>query len=191
MQTEIIYKNIRHGYAKITKEGNLQLCIPSRLRGNKNFEEELLSKGKKLLDRYNKKNHIEPVTDKYVMIFGEQVPLQDVVSSPKKIQSELKKILYDYAKPLFDEYSQKIWIPYKELKIRKATSKWGSCTSDQRLMLNANLIHLPTRLIVYVIVHEACHLKVKDHSSRFRNLVEKYSPNYKILRKELRNYIIK
>lgn len=191
MQTEIIYKPIRHGYAKITKEGKLQLCIPSRLRGNQKFEDELLSKGKKLIERYKKKNHIEPVTDKYVLVFGEQVSLFDVASSQKKIQSELKNILYEYAKPLFDEYSKKIWIPYKELKIRKVSAKWGSCTSDQRLMLNANLVHLPTRLIQYVIIHEVCHLKIKDHSSRFRDLVEKYSPNYKILRKELRNYIIK
>jgi len=44
MQPEIIYKPIRHGYAKITKEGNLQLCIPSRLRGNQKFYQELLEK---------------------------------------------------------------------------------------------------------------------------------------------------
>jgi hypothetical protein len=44
MQAEIIYKSIRHGYAKITKEGNLQLCIPSRLRDNQKFIDQLLDK---------------------------------------------------------------------------------------------------------------------------------------------------
>jgi len=69
MQPEIIYKPIRHGYAKITKEGSLQLCIPSRLRGNQKFHQELLEKGQKLLIRYNKKNHVQSMTDDYVLIF--------------------------------------------------------------------------------------------------------------------------
>ncbi|MDD3262416.1 MAG: M48 family metallopeptidase [Candidatus Absconditabacteria bacterium] len=191
MQAEIIYKPIRHGYAKITKEGNLQLCIPSRLRDNEKFKKQFLEKGEKLLIRYNKKNHIQSVTDEYILLFGEQVPLQDLAPTAQKRTAELKQILYDYAKPILDEYSQKISINYKELKIRKVTAKWGSCTSDQRIMLNTNLVHLPTRLIIYVIIHEACHLKIKNHSPRFRKLVEIYCPNYKILRKELRNYVLK
>lgn len=191
MQPEIIYKSIRHGYAKITKEGKLQLCIPSRLRDNQKFHDDLLERGQKLLHRYNKKNHITIETDEYMLIFGEQVPLNELASTAKKRTAELKQILYDYAKPILDEYSQKLWIPYKELKIRKVIAKWGSCTSDQKVMLNTSLVHLPTRLIVYVIIHEACHLKIKNHSPRFRNLVEIYCPNYKILRKELKNYILK
>ncbi len=188
---EIIYKSIRHGYAKITKEGNLQLCIPSRLRGNQKFQQALLEKWQKLLIRYNKKNHIATETDEYILVFGEQVPLGDLAPTAKKRTAELKQILYDYAKPILDEYSQKLWINYKELKIRKVIAKWGGCTSDQRIMLNTSLVHLPTRLIVYVIIHEACHLKIKNHSPRFRNLVEIYCPNYKILRKELKNYVLK
>ncbi len=191
MQPEIIYKPIRHAYARITKEGNLQLCIPSRLRDNQKFKEQLLEKGQKLLLRYQKKHHLQSVTDEYVLLFGEQVPLEEVTESPKKLATELKCILYEYAKPLFDEYSEKLKIPYKELKIRKVIAKWGSCTSDQRIMLNTNLVHLPTRLIQYVIIHEACHLKIKNHSPRFRNLVEIYCPNYKLLRKELRSFILK
>lgn len=191
MQPEIIYKPIRHGYAKITKEGNLQLCIPSRLRGNQKFQEELLERWKKLLARYNKKNHIKIETEEYILLFWEQVPLQELAPTATKRTIELKHTLYDYAKPILDEYSQKLWISYKELKIRKVTAKWWSCTSDQRIMLNTSLVHLPTRLIIYVIIHEACHLKIKNHSPRFRNLVEIYCPNYKILRKELRSYILK
>ncbi|HCB51634.1 TPA: hypothetical protein DEP21_03600 [Patescibacteria group bacterium] len=59
------------------------------------------------------------------------------------------------------------------------------------MYLNLDLIHLPTKLIKYVIIHEACHLKVKNHSTKFRDLVESYCPNYKLLRKELRNLVIK
>jgi len=191
MKPEIIYKQIKHGYAKINKEGILQICIPSRLRNNQKFYDELLAKGQKLLARYNKRNHINIMTEQYAIIFGEQVPLSDIANTENKIKSEFKSILYDYAKPILDKYSQEIWIPYQELKIRKVIAKRGSCTGDQRIMLNTNLVHLPTKFVIYVIIHEACHLKIKDHSTRFRNLVEKYCPNYKILRKELRNFVLK
>ena len=55
-----------------------------------------------------KKNHITIETDEYMLIFGEQVPLNELASTAKKRTAELKQILYDYAKPILDEYSQKL-----------------------------------------------------------------------------------
>ncbi len=191
MQPEIIYKPIRNGYARINKEGNLVLCIPSRLRNNQKFHQVLLEKGEQLLARYNKRNHVTMVGEEGVVLFGEQVAIEEITPSPKNLHKELKTILYDYAKPLLDKYSNELKIRYISLTIRRVSAKRGSCTHDQKIMLNAKLIHLPTRLIVYVIIHEACHLKIKDHSPRFRKLVEFYCPNYKILKKELSNYVLK
>ncbi|HBB04649.1 TPA: hypothetical protein DCZ39_07305 [Patescibacteria group bacterium] len=82
-------------------------------------------------------------------------------------------------------------MPYKKLSIRKTNSKRGSCTHDQKFSLNLDLIYLSTKYIKYVIIHEACHLKVKNHSAKFRALVESFCPEYKQTRKELRKFIIK
>ena len=57
-------------------------------------------------------------------------------------------------------------------------------------MFNINLIHLPTKYTRYVVVHEVCHLKHKNHSEKFWNEVEKFLPDYKQTKKELRNTII-
>lgn len=191
MQPEIIYKSIRHGYARINKEGNLQLCIPSRLRGNQTFLADLLKKGQKLIKRYESKNHVQTIDVDSVILFWEQVPVWELATTPKKLPSRFKQTLYDYSKPILDEYSKTLGIDYRDLKIRKTKSKRWSCTFNQHISLNQDLIHLPTRLIKYVIIHEACHLKIKDHSTKFRKLVETYCPNYKLLRKELRNTILK
>lgn len=57
-------------------------------------------------------------------------------------------------------------------------------------MLNQNLIHFSTKLILYVIIHEVCHLKEKNHQKTFWNLVEEFLPNWKSYRKQLKNIIL-
>jgi len=39
----------------------------------------------------------------------------------------------------------------------------------------------------YVVVHELCHLKEMNHSKKFWDEVEKIIPDYKELRKNIKN----
>ncbi len=189
---QIIYKYIRHGYARIDKDGKLLITIPLSKKWNKEFEQILISKWQQLLKRYNKRTHITPIQEDSIMLFGEQVSKKQLMKKHKwTIKNITKEILRDYATPLFDIYSKKLWAPYKKITLRKTISKRGSCTSDQKLALNLDLIHLPTKYIKYVIIHEACHLKIKNHSKKFRTLVESFCPGYKQLKKELRKFVIK
>lgn len=165
----------------------------------------MITKGQQLLKRYNKRTHIESIQEDSIVIFGEQVPLEEFYKQyppkkplPKRFNIStfphfhiLKDILREYATPILDLYSKKIGIPYKKLSIRKTISKRGSCTYDQKISLNLDLIHLPTKYIKYVIIHEVCHLKVKNHSKRFREVVESFCPQYKETKKELRKFVIK
>ena len=36
----------------------------------------------------------------------------------------------------------------------------------------------PTPVIEYVVIHELCHLKIKEHNQKFWNMVSKHSPKY-------------
>jgi len=197
----IVYKNIRHGYARIDKDGKLLITIPFSKKWNKTFEDIMISKGQQLFKRYNKRTHISPIQEDSILLFGEQIPVEDFYKQYKKKISTwnmklvtskiLKEILRDYATQIFDLYSKKLWTPYKKLSFRKTISKRWSCTHDQKLSLNLDLIHLSTKYIKYVIIHEACHLKIKNHSKKFRALVESFCPGYKQLKKELRKFVIK
>jgi predicted metal-dependent hydrolase len=109
----------------------------------------------------------------------------------KQLPRELKTLLAEYSVPILEHYSKELGIGYKKLIIRKTKSKRGSCTSEQEISLNLSLVHLPTKFIKYVIIHEACHLKIKDHSKRFRALVEKYCPDCKKIKKEMKDIILK
>jgi len=198
----IIYKNIRHGYARIDKDGKLLITIPLSKKWSK-FEETMIAKGQQLFKRYNKRTHIDSIQKDSILLFGEQVPIEDFYKQyPQKKQTTtshlsssiskiLKKILEEYATPIFDLYSEKLGIPYKSIIFRKTSSKRWSCTHDQKFSLNLDLIHLPTKYIKYVIIHEVCHLKIKNHSKKFRALVESFCPTYKETKKELRKFVIK
>lgn len=74
----------------------------------------------------------------------------------------------------------------KRVSVRNQKTRWGSCSSNRTISLNANLIKHRMDLIDYVIVHELCHMREMNHSPAFWNEVGKIIPNYKILRKELK-----
>src|SRR5213075_157516 len=43
---------------------------------------------------------------------------------------------------------------YKDVKIRKLTSRWGSCSNAKNIRLSYYLIQLPWPMIDYVLLHE-------------------------------------
>jgi len=77
---------------------------------------------------------------------------------------------------------------YNKVFIRNQKTRWGSCSAQNNLSLNINLIWLPDELISYVILHELVHTRIKNHSAKFWNALEKIKPNAKSLRRELGDY---
>jgi predicted metal-dependent hydrolase len=203
MEYTISYKKIRHGYARLSTDGKLNLTIPTFLKNDENFKKSLISKWSKLLSRYRKRTHIQAHTLDSVLLFWELISFQNLSSfykgggwkpedlNKKQLDTYLKETLYEYIKPIVDKYSELIWNNYEQIKIRKLKSKRWSCAHDNTLLFNLDLVHLSTKYIRYVVIHEVCHIKHKNHSSRFRDLVAQYCPDYKLLRKELKNFIIK
>ena len=190
MEHIITYKSVRNGYARINKDGMLEITIPKFLKNDEKFKASLLQKGEKIFKSYHAKEKIQTANDGMTTLFGERIPISDITPNPKKLQPELKKILEEYARPFLDKYSTLLGKKYIQLNIRKTTSKRWSCTHDQKISLNLSLVHLPTKYIQYVIIHEACHLKVKNHSAKFRWEVEKLCPSYKEIRKGMRNFVL-
>jgi hypothetical protein len=75
------------------------------------------------------------------------------------------------------------------LIIRTMKSRWGSCSRKGLITLSTELIKLPDIYIEYVIIHELCHLKHHNHGREYYNLLSELFPDWKKVRKDLREYI--
>ena len=88
----------------------------------------------------------------------------------------------DRAKSVFihkvDEYSKKLGVTLEGIVIKKLKNRWGSMTKERLLNLNVNLLKAPEDVIEYIILHELCHLKIKEHSHHYWGYVRRYMPNY-------------
>ena len=74
---------------------------------------------------------------------------------------------------------------YQGFQLRAMPKRWGSCTSQGNIMLNPELIAAPKECIDYVITHELCHLKIRNHSQAFYKLLAKVMGDWESRRKRL------
>ncbi len=86
-----------------------------------------------------------------------------------------------------DFFASIIGVKYNALSLRFQKTRWGSCTSKGNISLNCLLMLAPEDVRNYVVVHELCHLIHMNHSKAFWCEVEKVIPEYKMLRKWLRD----
>jgi hypothetical protein len=77
---------------------------------------------------------------------------------------------------------------YEEVKIRKLSSRWGSCSDKRNIRLSFYLIQLPWRLIDYVLIHELIHTRYLHHQKDFWSTFLKALPEAKQLQNEIREY---
>ena len=100
-------------------------------------------------------------------------------------KSEMKKIFKERLDYIYNNFSRNI--PYPKLVIRKMSTRWGVCnTKLLKITLNSELIYKDIKCLDYVIVHELSHLIHGNHGKEFWALVEENKPDYKLIRKEMR-----
>ena len=73
-------------------------------------------------------------------------------------------------------------------RISSTDARWGSCNCAGTIALSWKLIQCPAEAVDYVIIHELSHLKHLNHSASFWQTVERYCPEYRLRRNELRNF---
>lgn len=104
------------------------------------------------------------------------------------IQAFLKHLALQRLRNACDGFAADLGREYRAITLRDTRSRWGSCTSDGRLMFSWRLAMAPPEVLVYVAAHEVAHLAHMDHSPRFWAQVEALMPGHKPYRDWLRRH---
>ncbi len=135
-----------------------------------------------------KKYEIVYITKNQIIFTNNKVFINRSFNKDNFYKKQAKLIYLQRLNNIYNQIEEDI--PYPALKIRNMKTRWGVCNvKTKTITLNLELIKMPEKYLDYVIIHELCHLKHPNHSKDFWNMVSKYEPLYKKIRKEMKNVI--
>lgn len=187
----------------IRVKDDLTIYVTTNYFTSKNEVVRILDNNLDYLRKIISKRLKEKEKKSYVYYLGERYDLV-VCNAFKNIEISLNKI-YAKDKKNFDKWYKKEIeilfanrlekmynlfeenISFPNLKIRTMKTRWGVCNiKTKTITLNSRLIEYKLDALDYVIIHELCHFIHFNHSKSFWKLVEKYVPNYRIIRDYLK-----
>ena len=196
----LIKKNNKNTYIRVKEDG--KIYITTNYFVSKKYIKQLLDNNYLTIKRMVERNKLKQEKNNSFYFLGKKydiiiVPTLEFDMTDNKIfvksEEHLNKwykmqIINIYKQRLdyiYNLYNEKI--PYPKLKIRKMKTRWGVCNrSNNTITLNSELIKFDFSKIDYVIIHELSHFVYFDHSKNFWLQVSKYCPNYKEIRKTLK-----
>lgn len=109
--------------------------------------------------------------------------LEDILNQVYRY--EARKLL----PPRLKELAARHGFSYNKVSIRNNKRNWGSCSSQNNISLNLQMMKLPDELIDYILLHELVHTEIKDHSERFwKKLDQITNGRARELAKEVKKY---
>jgi len=127
------------------------------------------------------------LTDTSIYIYSKNINNAEINNKLFEWKFEkLKAILEEY----LEKYTRLLNTNINYYQIKKISSAWGIYHKKENyITFNFDLIEKDIKCIEYVVLHELCHIFYMNHQKDFWALVEKYMPDYKIRRKNLKNFI--
>lgn len=181
--------NYRNLSLSINNEGDIIIKSPIFLN-DEQINKFYLSKEKwikKHIEFFKKQINLKKQYDFSNTIYLYNSKFKNLEYNEKKINIYLdnfnKKII-----PLVNEISEITGLHAKSINPIKSKRIWGSLNNKKEMKLNILISILPKNLVVYIIVHELCHLIEFNHSKKFWTLIKNNLPNYKEDKKLLGEY---
>ena len=196
----LVKKNNKNTYIRVKEDR--KIYVTTNYFVSKSYIKQLLDNNYSAIKKMVERNKIKSEKNNSFYFLGRKydiiiVPTFDIDITEDKIfvkseeylnkwlKKQIEKIYQERLDYIYSLYQEKI--PYPKLRIRKMSTRWGVCNrSNNVVTLNSELIKYGIKQIDYVIVHELSHFIYFDHSKNFWLQVSKYCPNYKEIRKTLR-----
>lgn len=167
-----------------------------------------------LVSSVKKANEIEYITGDVIYIWGEPYTLNVSIGSAYSFrldqntayltvkngssvkQRELylrevyRKMLTDKLAELVPKWESITGLYCNEWHTKIMKTRWGTCNSPaRRLWFNVKLCEKTTDCLEYVVLHELCHIRVRNHGREFKAMLNKYMPNWKDIENKLNKKI--
>lgn len=102
---------------------------------------------------------------------------------PERIKALLHRWYLDRARAVFNEALDTSLLHFKSIEhprliVRAMQSRWGSLSLAGTMTLNVNLVRAPRPCIEYVVIHELCHTRHRDHNAQFFKLLGQVMPDW-------------
>lgn len=194
-------KNNKNTYIRVNEQ--LEIVVSTSFFTTNRQIEKLLKENQSAVERMLDRQKLEKKKEEEFYYLGNVydiiiVPTIDEVEirgsyiytkSPKMLdtwyQKQMKKLFADHLAKEYQKFEEKI--PFPKLKIRKMKTRWGVCNKrDTSITLNSSLMKESVDCLDYVIDHELSHFVHFNHSKEFWETVMKYCPEYKKIRKKLK-----
>ena len=105
---------------------------------------------------------------------------------PPEELTELKRRARAVLEPRVAYWSGVTGLVPTGMRITAARTRYGSCSGKNSLSFSCFLANYPPQAIDLVVVHELCHIRVKNHGPGFYALLEQYLPDYRERKQLLR-----
>ncbi len=84
-------------------------------------------------------------------------------------------------------FAPRVGVSPGEIAVKELGYHWASCGAGGALNFHWKTLMAPQTVIDYILVHELCHLRHRDHSDAFWNEVDKVLPNFRDKKLWLKN----
>jgi predicted metal-dependent hydrolase len=136
--------------------------------------------------RTNKGKTVGARTDQQgrILVYG-------AVTDDEPCKAALRRWLARRAKetltPWLESLAAESGLRFSRVIIKNQRTRWGSCSADGVISLNAKLLFLPPKLVRYVLMHELCHTLERNHTSRFWTHLWQFEPQTDLLHGQMRD----
>lgn len=198
VEKKISTKNI---YIRVKEDLNIYVTankltsnkkISDVIENNYKFIEKTIKKIEKRNIKKNdfyylgKKYNINYTNDKDLILDEENVYFNKEFNLDKWYRKRASVVFKIELDKIYEKFPYEI--PYPSLVIRNMKTRYGVCNIKlKKVTLNLELIKKDIIYIDYVIVHELSHLIEANHSKDFWKIVSEVMPDYKKIRKELKD----
>jgi len=113
------------------------------------------------------------------------------VKRPREIRELLVQWYREHAaqkiSQVANRYAKKLGVSCPDICIHELKKRWASCGKNGTLRFNWRIVMASMTIVEYIVAHEFCHLRYKDHSPAFWRTLSLILPDYLTRREMLDN----